>query len=92
MLYLPRTVHRTRVDEVQPQLLPEVHHGSVSDEPADESSPVSVLQAARALGRAHETTEGHLKLCSLSRRRVARRVEEVVAEPPTVTPLLEEDG
>ena len=92
MLYLPRTVHRTRVDEVQPQLLPRVHHGSVSDEPADESSPVSVLQAARALGRAYETTEGHLKLCSLSRRRVARRVEEVVAEPPTATPLLGEDG
>ena len=31
-------------------------------------------------------------MCSLSRRRVARRVEEVVAEPPTATPLLEEDG
>ena len=31
-------------------------------------------------------------MCSLSRRRVARRVEEVVAEPPTATPLREEDG
>jgi len=28
----------------------------------------------------------------VSRWRAARRVEEVVAEPPTVTPLLEEDG
>ena len=92
MLYLPRAVQGTSVDEVQSQLLPRVHHERVSDEPADESSPVSVLQAARALGRAHETTEGHLKLCSLSRKRVARRVEEVVAEPPTATPLLEEDG
>ena len=42
------------MDEVQPQLLPRVHHGSVPDEPADESSPVSVLQAARAFGRACE--------------------------------------
>ena len=28
----------------------------------------------------------------VARWRAARRVEEVVAEPPTVTPLLEEDG
>ena len=53
MLYLPRAVQRPRVDQVQPQLLPRVHHASVSDETADESSPVSVLQAARAFGRAH---------------------------------------
>ena len=31
-------------------------------------------------------------MCSLSRKRVARRVEEVVAEPPTVMPLPEEGG
>merc|ERR1739848_371333 len=55
VLYLPRAVQGMRVDEVQPQLLPRVHHGSVPDEPADESSPVSVLQAACALGRARET-------------------------------------
>ena len=83
VLYLPRAVHRTRVDEVQPQLLPQVHHGGVPDEPADESSPVSVLQAARALGRAHETTGGHLKLRSLSRKRVVVKhtySEEVVRD------------
>ena len=57
MLYLPRAVQRPRVDQVQPQLLPQVHHASVSDETADESSPVSVLQAARAFGRAHEPTK-----------------------------------
>ena len=57
MLYLPRTVHRTRVDEVQSQLLPQVHHASVSDELSDESSPVSVLQAARAFGRDFVTAE-----------------------------------
>ena len=57
MLYLPRAVHRTRVDEVQPQLLPQVHHASVSDELSDESSPVSVLQAARAFGRDFVTAE-----------------------------------
>ena len=50
------------------------------------------LASRRSSSERHTVAEGHLKLCSLSRRRVARRVEEVVAEPPTVTPLLEEDG
>ena len=57
MLYLPRAVQGTSVDEVQSQLLPQVHHASVSGELSDESSPVSVLQAARAFGRAHEPTK-----------------------------------
>jgi len=54
------------VDEVQSQLLPQVHHASVSDELSDESSPVSVLQAARAFGRAHETTIRILLRSSIS--------------------------
>merc|ERR1711970_313389 len=68
VLYLPRAVRRTRVDEVQSQLLPQVHHASVSDEPIDESSPVSVLQAARAFGRAHETTKRGRLRHELTRR------------------------
>merc|ERR1712138_340494 len=68
VLYLPRAVRRTRVDEVQSQLLPQVHHASVSDEPIDESSPVSVLQAARAFGRAHATTKRGRLRHELTRR------------------------
>merc|ERR1712167_402720 len=56
VLYLPRALQRPRVDEMQPQFLPRVHHASVSDEPAGGSSPVSVLQAARSFARAQETT------------------------------------
>ena len=57
MQHLPRAVQRPGHDAVQPQLLPRVHHERVSDEPADESSPVSVLQAARAFGRDFVTVE-----------------------------------
>ena len=68
VLYLPRAVQGTRVDEVQSQLLPQVHHGRVSDEPADESSPVSVLQAARAFGRASRDDQAWQAAPQLTRR------------------------